>query len=393
MTTPGTTQHSPDPAAAPVVDWTERLEEDDLAALRALPFARIARIPPPKTAGLPVGHELRILLRYLRGRSSSLDPSAFTRAYLGLHGAAERTLYRAFVLREALGADAWAALLGPVRDRWVDRGLLFEESGGLRARFVVTAVDDRIFVVDPQEKAFPGKVHIGQDSLNFLHFLARRPPPPAARILDVGTGSGVLLIGAARGDAEALGVDLNPRAVRAARINVSLNGLAGCTVSQADILDAGTRLGTFDLALWNAPFMFFPEEEREDNLDGYGGELGIGVTLGFVERMPELLAPDGRGIVMTAGPVLREDGNQLENELRDRADRLGLDVVGHVLQSFWVPHLGSFHRAHRIERFESMILEVTRGTGGYRRRPASLAVRTTGLLRQALYRLSARRSG
>lgn len=78
--------------------------------------------------------------------------------------------------------------------------------------------------------------------------LGRRPP---ARALDVGTGSGILAIGAARlgvGDVHA--VDSDPDAIAAATANVERNALGGrvrCAVAEAATLD----VGPFPLVLAN----------------------------------------------------------------------------------------------------------------------------------------------
>ena len=56
---------------------------------------------------------------------------------------------------------------------------------------------------------------------------------PGDRVLDMGTGTGVLAIAACRTDATAaLGVDTNPDAVRNARENVRKNDVAGCVTVQ-----------------------------------------------------------------------------------------------------------------------------------------------------------------
>jgi len=63
---------------------------------------------------------------------------------------------------------------------------------------------------------------------------------PGDRVLDVGTGTGVLAIAACRaGAAAALGVDTNPDAVRNARANVRRNDVTGCVaVEEGSLQDA-----------------------------------------------------------------------------------------------------------------------------------------------------------
>src|SRR5207247_8153589 len=73
------------------------------------------------------------------------------------------------------------------------------------------------------------------------------------RVLDVGTGSGILSIAAARyGAAEVVGLDVDPVAVAAARSNVKLNHLSRIVhVRQVDPLAESAHPGQFDLILAN----------------------------------------------------------------------------------------------------------------------------------------------
>jgi release factor glutamine methyltransferase len=94
-------------------------------------------------------------------------------------------------------------------------------------------------------------------------FLARNLPAPVVstapdsmrpRALDVGTGSGIGAIFAARLGYQVVGVDLNPGAVRCARINVLLNDLdERVEIRPGDLFTpvAGQR---FDLVVFNPPF-------------------------------------------------------------------------------------------------------------------------------------------
>jgi release factor glutamine methyltransferase len=78
---------------------------------------------------------------------------------------------------------------------------------------------------------------------------------PTVRVLDVGTGSGIAAIAAARAGAkEVVAVDVNPQAVRCAQDNVARMGLQGrVEVREGDMFAAvpGKR---FDLLVCNPPY-------------------------------------------------------------------------------------------------------------------------------------------
>jgi ribosomal protein L11 methyltransferase len=66
---------------------------------------------------------------------------------------------------------------------------------------------------------------------------------PGQRVLDVGTGSGILAVAAAKlGAAEVVGIDNDPEAVRVARDNVQLNELMATVAVQAGTLGLNGRI-------------------------------------------------------------------------------------------------------------------------------------------------------
>ena len=74
----------------------------------------------------------------------------------------------------------------------------------------------------------------------------------AGRVLDVGTGSGILAIAAARlGAKSVLGVDIDPMAVRVAKENVEKNGLSGIVDIREGDLVAGLDGVVCDFAVAN----------------------------------------------------------------------------------------------------------------------------------------------
>ena len=84
-----------------------------------------------------------------------------------------------------------------------------------------------------------------------LEMLAELPEVRGARVLDLGSGTGILAFAALKlGAARVVCVDINPHAVETARRNGELNGLADRLTHRAGTLDsAGEDL--FDLVLAN----------------------------------------------------------------------------------------------------------------------------------------------
>jgi release factor glutamine methyltransferase len=79
--------------------------------------------------------------------------------------------------------------------------------------------------------------------------------PPHAAVLDMGTGSGICAVFAARAACRVVAVDINPQAARCARINVLMNQCEDRV--QVLLGDLFGPLGgrRFDLVLFNPPFL------------------------------------------------------------------------------------------------------------------------------------------
>lgn len=121
-------------------------------------------------------------------------------------------------------------------------------------------------------------------------FLARNLPAPVPaptpgsmrpRALDVGTGSGIGAVFAARLGYQVVGVDLNPEAVRCARINVLLNHLDEMVEIQPGDLFAPVAGQRFDLVVFNPPFFRGVPADRLDQawrapdvIERFAGGLG-----------------------------------------------------------------------------------------------------------------------
>jgi release factor glutamine methyltransferase len=116
-------------------------------------------------------------------------------------------------------------------------------------------------------------------------------------VLDLGTGSGLIAILAAKKAKRVVAVDVNPFAVRYTRRNATLNNVGHkVEVREGDLFEPIEANETFDLILFNAPYL--PSEEWEErDLVGKawaGGKTGRNVIDRFISEAPEFLKQGGR---------------------------------------------------------------------------------------------------
>jgi ribosomal protein L11 methyltransferase len=144
-------------------------------------------------------------------------------------------------LAEANWADAWKEHFTPLQigerfwviPAWIDPATVPAAAGGL------------VIQLDPGMAFGTGLHPTTQLCLAALEARVR----PGDTVLDVGTGSGILAIGAARlGAARVVGVDIDPRALAIAATNAALNGVA-LEIRSGRLEDAGEAL--FDLVVAN----------------------------------------------------------------------------------------------------------------------------------------------
>lgn len=87
---------------------------------------------------------------------------------------------------------------------------------------------------------------------------------PGARVLDVGTGSGAAAIQAAIGGARVTAVDINPEAIRCARINALVNHVDERIDLRPGDMFAPLGGERFDLVVCNPPFFQGTPSSRRD---------------------------------------------------------------------------------------------------------------------------------
>lgn len=118
---------------------------------------------------------------------------------------------------------------------------------------------------------------------------------PIARVLDMGSGSGVVGILAARQGSRVISVDTNEDAVVATRVNAMMNRVR-VDARHGHLfkpIDASER---FDIIAFNPPY--FERDHRGDPLArAFFDESGLPVLSAFCEELPSWLAPGGVALV------------------------------------------------------------------------------------------------
>jgi precorrin-6B methylase 2 len=246
---------------------------------------------------------LQLLIRLRDNRYHFVTPTPATHARV----VARPDYMCARTVEDVLG---WSLPFDPtIIPRWVYEslkggGMLEELSYLARSRVRVSALHDRLYLHSAYPTLSEDAVFFGPDSYRFADLIAaeldRCPAEPQSQIVDIGTGSGAGAIVAATTcpDASVMATDINPQALRLARINAIA---AGVTMSfvQTSALD-GIE-GLIDVAMINPPYII--DDSGRAYRDGgamHGGQLSLDLTHSAMNR----LAPGGRVILYTGSAIV-----------------------------------------------------------------------------------------
>ena len=126
------------------------------------------------------------------------------------------------------------------------------------------------------------------------------------KVLDIGTGSGILSLVCAREAEHVLGVDINSEAIEIARENAEKNEFNNVTFLKSDLFVNVEE--KFDLIVFNPPYL--PEDEEND-LQGSetwnGGENGRKVIDKFLQKFPSHLKKGGEVLLLQSSLSSIED--------------------------------------------------------------------------------------
>lgn len=172
-------------------------------------------------------------------------------------------------------------------------------------------------------------------------------PLNGCRVLDVGTGSGIIGLAAARRGAEVVALDLNPRAAALAKKNARANGFRSrFKVLCGDLLQPLSPAARFDWMIFNPPFFDRPSASLLQGAYNAGAEHQT--IARFLQQARALLAP--AGIILL---ILSSDMKipAVEGLLARQQYRIAqIQTRLHVFEVFYLIHLRRHDGAPITER-------------------------------------------
>jgi methylase of polypeptide subunit release factors len=187
---------------------------------------------------------------------------------------AYHTLVRLFFLGQMMPLAAVTAALGEgALEQLSSSGMIRCRGDEARAEAMLIPAEDFLIVHDfpaevtGQPEASNHVLGVGRASITLANLTVRRQQE---RVLDLGTGSGIQGLLAARHATEVVATDVSSRALNFAGLNARLNGLSNITLRQGSLYEP-VRDQQFDLIVANPPFVISPESRylyRDSDLQG-----------------------------------------------------------------------------------------------------------------------------
>ena len=213
---------------------------------------------------------------------------------------------------------------------------LEQRDGESRSLVRISSLDALLLLHSAYPTTQNDAVFFGPDSYRFARFLQAELPRlgPRKHLVDIGTGTGVGALVAARAiAAERLTLtDINPHALRFARINAAMAGVAVETnlTSTLDAID-----GDIDCIIANPPYIADPAHRAyRDGGALHGGEVSLAWTQSAARRLKS-----GGAFLLYTGSAIIAGEDQLKTALLDalpdfdvRYAELDPDVFGEELE-------------------------------------------------------------
>lgn len=211
----------------------------------------------------------------------------------------------------------------PVRNALERSGMVRREGPLCRSRVRVASIENRLFLHSAYPTDQADSVFFGPDSYRYVRFLGAELPRLEAtrRLVDVGAGSAVGAIAAAAfvPGARLTATDINPLALRFARINARHAGVELETVETSGL--DGVE-GPVDLVIANPPFVADPARRLyRDGGDMHGARLSLDWALAAARRIEP-----GGSVLLYTGSAIVAGRDALHEAMAGQLSALGCDL-------------------------------------------------------------------
>lgn len=132
----------------------------------------------------------------------------------------------------------------------------------------------------------------------------------SGRVLELGTGSGILAIEAAKHSSSVLATDINPAAIKAAGQSAASQNLKNIRFRKSDLFKNVS--GKFDTIIFNPPYL--PQDKGIEDGSIYGGKQGYEVIEEFLDQVNNYLRDDGIILLLFSSLTKK---NKVDEIIRD----------------------------------------------------------------------------
>lgn len=141
------------------------------------------------------------------------------------------------------------------------------------------------------------------------------------RVLEIGTGTGIVAITVSRKCRTVIATDINPQAIKCATHNIINNKTYNIELKEGDLFEP-VEDEKFDLVLFNTPYLPTSDDEMvDDELETAwdGGKDGRKVIDRFLDELIDYLNPEGRV------QLVQSSLSDIDKTL-DKLKKMGLDA-------------------------------------------------------------------
>lgn len=252
-------------------------------------------------------------------------------------------------------------LPGAILDRLRRSGCLVRAGELSKSEVRISSIGGSLFLHSAYPTDEAHSVFLGPDTYRFVSLLEAELPAfaPVGRLVDVGAGAGVggIVAGRLLAGAKVTLSDVNPDALRFARINAAHAGIA---VETREGSGLECVEGAFDLVIANPPFVM--DDKGRAYRDG-GGMHGAELSLDWMLAAARRIEAGGRILLYTGSPIVAGE-DRLRVELESRLPILGCSLEYRELDPDIFGELLSEPQYREVERVAAVAALVCKSRDG-----------------------------